>query len=169
MKSSAATISVSVELRVLSFCFVELIMGNPRPNDNPPPECPRMFGCTANDPSTHHLRMPLPFALRTNGILRVPRRYFIRWTSLAQSSLSGARTRVVRNATAVQVSGLALLVAYKVFATRLWNSTVLFVMSFSHSSSITYSLSGAALVFVPVAVGSALSKQSGFHQHSRTY
>jgi hypothetical protein len=38
MKSSAPTISVSVELRVLSFCFVELTIGNPRPSDSPSPE-----------------------------------------------------------------------------------------------------------------------------------
>jgi hypothetical protein len=38
MKSSAPTISVSVELQVLSFCFVELTIGNPRPSDSPPPE-----------------------------------------------------------------------------------------------------------------------------------
>ena len=111
MKSSAPTISVSVELRVFSFCLVELTIGNPLPKDSPPPECPRMFGWTANDASTHHFRMPLPLALRIRGIDRVPLRYFMRWLSFFQSSLSGARTLVVRNAMAVQVSGLARLVA----------------------------------------------------------
>jgi hypothetical protein len=38
MKSSAPTISVSVELRVFIFCFVELTIGNTRPSDSPPPE-----------------------------------------------------------------------------------------------------------------------------------
>jgi hypothetical protein len=45
--------------------------------------------------------------------------YFIKWTILVLSSLSGGRTLVVKNAIEVQVSGLALLVAYKVLATRL--------------------------------------------------
>ena len=78
MKSSAPTISVSVELRVLSFCLVELTMGNPLPKDNPPPECPRMLGWTANDASTHHFKMPLALALRISGSMRVPLRYFIK-------------------------------------------------------------------------------------------
>jgi hypothetical protein len=38
MKSSAPKISVSIELRVLSFFFVELTIGNPRPSDSLPPE-----------------------------------------------------------------------------------------------------------------------------------
>jgi hypothetical protein len=54
--------------------------------------------------------------------VRLPLRYFIRWVSLFQSSLSGARTLIVKNARAVQVSGLALLVAYSVLVTRLWHS-----------------------------------------------
>ena len=52
---------------------------------------------------------------------------------LSQSSLSGARTLVVRNTMAVQVSGLELLVAYKLFATRLWNSTIFSWSSFLQS------------------------------------
>ena len=45
MKSSAPTISDSVELhRVLSFCLVELTMGNPLPKDRPPPLCPSHVG-----------------------------------------------------------------------------------------------------------------------------
>jgi hypothetical protein len=80
-----------------------------------------MLGCTANDASTHHFRMPLPLALSISGIVRVrvPLMYLIKWTNLFQSSLSGARTLVVRNAIAVQVSDLARLVEYNVFATRL--------------------------------------------------
>jgi hypothetical protein len=53
----------------IEFLLVELTMGNPRPKDSPPPECPRMLGCTANDASTHHFRMPLPLALRISGII----------------------------------------------------------------------------------------------------
>jgi hypothetical protein len=119
MKSSAPTLSVSVELLVLSFCLVELTMGNPRPRDNPSPGSPRMLGSTANDASTHHFRMPLPLALKISGILQVPMMYLIKWTNLFQLSMPGDRTLVVRNAIAVQVSGLARLVEYNVFATRL--------------------------------------------------
>jgi hypothetical protein len=46
--------------------------------------------------------------------MHVPLRYFIRLTSLLQSSLSAACTLVVKNAIAVQVSDLAHLVAYSV-------------------------------------------------------
>jgi hypothetical protein len=78
-----------------------------------------MLGCTANDASTHRFRMPLPLALRISGIVRVPMMYLIKWTNSFQSSLPGARTLVVRNASVVQLSGLARLVEYSVFATRL--------------------------------------------------
>jgi hypothetical protein len=98
-------------------------MGNPRTKDSPPPQCPRMLGCTANGASTHHFRMPLPLSLRISGIMRAPLMYLIKWTNLVQSSLSGAHTLVVKNTIAVQVSDLARLVAYTVFATRLLNST----------------------------------------------
>ena len=153
MKSSAPTISVSVKLRVLSFCFVELTMGNPRPKDNPPPECPRMLGWTANNVSTHHFKIPIPLALRISGSVRVPLMYLIMWTILAQLSSSGAQTIVVGNATAVQVSGLASLVAYTVFSARLLNCKVLFCSSFSQSLSNLNRFSGAALIFVTPPLG----------------
>ena len=54
-----------------------------------------------------------------SGSVRVPLMYLIMWTILAKSSRSGAQTLVFKNATAVQMSGLACLVAYKVFSTRL--------------------------------------------------
>jgi hypothetical protein len=84
--------------------------------------------------------------------------YLIKWTKLLQSSLSGAHTIVVRNAIAVQVSGLDRLVEYNVFATRLWNSTALSCLSFSQISSTLNILSGAARVLVPPPFGYALSK-----------
>jgi hypothetical protein len=84
--------------------------------------------------------------------------YFIKWTNLVQSCLSGSRTLVVKNMTEVQVSGLALMVANKVLATKLWNSTALFGWSFSQSWSTVKRFSGTALDFVPAPFGSALSK-----------
>ena len=94
-------------------------MGNPRPKDNPPPECPRMLGWTVNDASTHHFKIPPPLALRIGGSVRVHLIYLIIWTILDQLYSSGDRILIIRNATAVQVSGLNRLVAYKIFATRL--------------------------------------------------
>ncbi len=110
-------------LGILSFCLVKLTMGNPLPKNRTPPLSPCMLGWTANAASTHHFKMLAPLALRIRGSVRVPLRYFIRWTSLFQSSLWGACTLVVKNAIAVQVLVLAHLVAYSVLATRLWNST----------------------------------------------
>jgi hypothetical protein len=158
MRSSAPTISVSAELRLLIFCSVELTMGHPCHKYSPPRECPRMLGCTANDASTHHFRMPLQFALRISGIVRLPLRYLIKCIMLVQSSLSGALTLVVKNASEVQVSGLARLAAYNVLANRLWNSTTLSCLSFSQLSSTLNRLSGAAFVFVSSPFVSALSK-----------
>jgi hypothetical protein len=108
-------------------------IGNPVPKDRPPPLCPRMLGWTVNAASTHHFKMPVPLALRISGSVRMPLRYFIRWVSLFQLSLLGARTLIVKNAIAVQVLGLARLVAYNVLATRLWNSTAISGGSFSRS------------------------------------
>jgi hypothetical protein len=164
MKSSEPTSSVSVELRVLSFCLMALTTGKPLPRDNPPPECPRMLGWTAKEASTHHLRMPLPSALRISGSFRVPRRYFIRCTNFLQSCSSGCCTLEVRNATEVQVSGLARLVANNVFATKLWNCTDLSDGSFGQSSSTLNRSIGAALALVPPLSGSAPSKTAKIFQ-----
>ena len=78
-----------------------------------------MLGWTANDAPKHHFKIPLPLALRISGSVRVLLMYLIMWTIVAQSSRSGAQTLVVRNATAVHVSGLVCLVEYTVFSTRL--------------------------------------------------
>ena len=94
-------------------------MGNMRPKDNHPPECPRMLGWTADDEFNHHFKIPLPLELMISGSVRVPLMYLIMWTILAQYSISGDQTIGVRNATAVKVYSLDCLVAYKLFSTRL--------------------------------------------------
>ena len=119
IKSSAATNSVSVELRVLSFCLVEVLQSMPFPSDMQPPEWPRILGCVACEPSTHHLGTGTESALRVNDRLGEPRRYRMRRVSFFQSSWSGPLTRVVRNATAVAMSGLARLVRNRHLATKL--------------------------------------------------
>jgi hypothetical protein len=103
--------------------------------------------------------MSVPLALRISGSMLVPLRYFIRWTSFLQSSLSGAHTLIIKNAIAMHVSGVACLVVYSLLATtRLWNSTAFSGQSFSWSLSTLKRSSGAALDFVPPPLGSALSK-----------
>jgi hypothetical protein len=63
MKSLAHMIFHSIEdLWVLSFCLVELTMGNPLCKDRPPQLCPCMLGWTANAASTHHFKMPVLLA-----------------------------------------------------------------------------------------------------------
>ena len=103
MQSSSPTISVSVKLLVLSFCFAALTMGNPLPiEERPPPMSPLMFGCTdANNASIHHFKMLLLLALRISGNSFVPLTCFIMWTNSIQLSLSSSLTLVVRKVTAV--------------------------------------------------------------------
>ena len=123
MKLLTPTISVSVELSMLRFCFVELTIGNPCPKDKPPPEFPRISIWTENDASTHHFKISIPLALRVSESLRVPLMYHMRCTKLVWFSSSGDCAFVFINVIAVQVSVLSLLVAHKVFAVICFNST----------------------------------------------
>ena len=84
MQSSTATISDSVELLVLNFCYVTI--GKPLPKETPPQMCPLMLGCTPKDPYTYHLMIPVVLALRIRGSSLVPRRYLIRRVRLAKLS-----------------------------------------------------------------------------------
>ena len=123
IQSSTTKFSVSVVLHVFRFCFVKLEMGNPLLVDITPPVRPLVFGCNMNDPSVHQFSMPLPLSLRISGGFLVTLIYFIIWTNLAQSPLSGSLTLLVRNLIVVQVSGLARLAEKNYFATMWWNST----------------------------------------------
>ena len=125
-----------------------LTIGNPRPKDKPPPGCPRILGWTINYASTHHFKISLPLALTDSENLCLPLLYHIICTNLSRSSFPGALTLVVLNSMVIQVSCISLLVAYKVFATRLWNSTTFPWSSFLQSSFTTKILFGAALDFV---------------------
>ncbi len=75
---SIPTSLLSVELLVFSFCFMELMIGNPVPIVKPPPVCPRMFGCMGNDTSTYQLSIPLESAPKFNISSVVDLRYSIR-------------------------------------------------------------------------------------------
>jgi hypothetical protein len=118
-------------------------MRNPLPSVNPPPVCPRMFGCMVNEASTFHINSPLLSAPKIRGQSRSPLWYSIRWHSLSQLSLSGALTLVARNAIAKHVSGLALLVTYRVFDTIVWKSAGAASNNLSQSSFTTNKLSRA--------------------------
>ncbi len=141
--SSTPTNSLSVELLVFNFCYVETEMGNSLPSVNPPPVCLHMFGCTANGASTYHINNPSLSAPKITGRSRSPLRYSIRWHSLSQSSVSGALTLVVRNAIAKHVSGQALLVTYRVFSTIVWNAAL---DNLSQSLFTTNKLSGTGIL-----------------------
>jgi hypothetical protein len=67
MASSAPTNSHSVELLVLIFCFFDIPMIEPFPNDIVAPVCPRQSSCVAKDASTHHLMMFNLSARRISG------------------------------------------------------------------------------------------------------
>jgi hypothetical protein len=99
--------------------FVSTNNGKSAPINNPPPECPLMFGWTTNDASTHHFKTPLPLVDRISPSNFVDLRHCIRWVNLTQSSLLGDRALVVKNDIARLASGLDLLVECKVLATRL--------------------------------------------------
>ena len=117
MKSSTLTISISVELFLLIFCLLGLTIVNPHPKDKPPLVCPHILLLTKNDAPTQQFNIPLPLALRVSGSVRMPLMYCIKWTSLDRSLSSGACNVIFKNAMAMQVSGHAHFVAYKLFAT----------------------------------------------------
>jgi hypothetical protein len=130
---------LSVQFFVLNFCFHEATMGNPQPIVNPPPVWPHMFGCTANKASTNHINSPSFSALRTRGQSWSPLKYSIRWHNFSL-------TLVVRNAMFRQVSGLARLVTYRVFATIVWKDAAASKDNFLQSLFTTKRLSGAAVL-----------------------
>ena len=157
MQSSTPKISVSVELWVLSFYFMEVTTVNPLPMESPPTLCPLMLGWTANDSSIHHFRITVPPPPRMSGIFLVLLRHFIIWANFFQLLVSSSLTLVVRNTTDVQVSGISLLVVYSVLDTRLWNPLALSGIIFSQSLSTLNRFSSAVLDLVPLLLGSILS------------
>ena len=157
MQPSTPTISVSVELLVFRLCFVEVDTGNPVPIVRPPLVWPLMFGYTPCDASTYHYSFPLPSACRISSISWVRLKYLKRWTNFFQYCLEGSLTLVVRNEIERPVLGLALLVANKVFATRLWKASAFLGLSFLLSSSTSNKFDTAALNLVPNYNGATLS------------
>ena len=85
-----------------------------------------MLGWTANDASNHHFKITLPLTLRISGSMRMPLTYIIMWTILAQLSMSGAQTLVIRNAISVQVSRIYHHVV-KLHSITVWVLLTIFV------------------------------------------
>ena len=101
---------------MFSFCFIDVETKYPFPSEVVPPVCLLVSGWTPKEPSTHYLTIFVELALKIRGRVSVSRKYLIKRTSLVQSSSSGKITLVVRNATAVWMSGRARLVANKACA-----------------------------------------------------
>ena len=68
--------SASVELRVLIFCFVDRLVGQPFPSVTAAAPVLGLLksGCTANEASTHQLMIDTEVASRVNGSSRVARK-----------------------------------------------------------------------------------------------
>ena len=96
MQSSRLRPLVSIELLVLSFCFVKVAIGIPLPIDRPSPVCPLMFGCTANDVYINHFKillLLLAFRISRNSLF--PLTYFIIWTNSCSLTLDVKKTTAV--------------------------------------------------------------------------
>ncbi len=123
--SSTAMISLSVEFFPFIFCFWEIVIAIPLPNDIPAPVWLLQSSCTACDASTHQLTTGASSAVSLIPSPGVPLRYFRTLLSLSQSSLSGPFTCVVRKATGVCISYRALAGRNKSCATVWWNMSLL--------------------------------------------
>ncbi len=126
IESSAPTSSASVELQVLSFCFLEINKGAPPLPSifRTAPVWLQKSGCTAKDASTCYLAMFMVSAPRIKHSSLVPLRYFISRVSLFQSVWFGCFTRVHRNTIVGRISGLALFDRKRSLATIQWNSSL---------------------------------------------
>ena len=107
---------------VSSFCFIDAEMKDPFPSEAVPPVWLLVSGWTPKEPSTHHLTMLVESALKIRARVGVARNYLIKRTSLVQSSSSGQSTLIVKNATAVWMSGQARLVANRSRAVNVWKT-----------------------------------------------
>ena len=63
---------LSIDIRLLIFCFHELLVMDPDPRDIMPPVCTRKLLCVANYASTHHFITERLSALRVNLIPNAP-------------------------------------------------------------------------------------------------
>ena len=106
--SAILTSSDSVELPTFSLCLREIFTIAPLPMDIIAPVCPFESQWTPYEPSTHHIKLVKFSALKCLFVYLVDFRYLMQCLSFFQSSISGFLTLVVKNDTAVWISGLAL-------------------------------------------------------------
>ena len=97
-------------------------MKDPFPSEAVPPVWLLVSGWTPKEPFTCHLTKFVESALKIRGRVSVARKYLIKRISLVQSSSSGQKTMVVRNATNVWISGRARLVANKARAVNVYKN-----------------------------------------------
>ena len=88
-------------------------MKDPLPSEAVPTVWLMVSGWTQKEPSTHHLTIFVESSLKIRGRVSVARKYLIKRTSLVQSSSLEKSTLVMRNATAMWMSGQACLVSNK--------------------------------------------------------
>ena len=122
--SKVPTSSASVLLVVLIFCFVDLLMMLPWPRLNVAPVCPFRLAWTPFEASTHQSN-PLPSSPRVRYNPNVAFRYPNIRNNFFQSSRSGSFTLVVRNDTAVCISGRDLLHRYSALTVALGHNRAL--------------------------------------------
>ena len=104
---------------MFSFFYIDVKMKDTFPSEAVPPVWLLVSGWTPKLPSIHHLTIFVESALKIRGRVSVARKYLIKRTSLVQLSSSGQSTMVVRNETAVWMSGRACLVANKAYAVKI--------------------------------------------------
>ena len=138
--SSAPLSSSSVEILVFRLCFFGMIIINPRPFlpiGIAPPVCPCMFPYAPYDASTHQFSTFTSLSRRISGSLIVIFKYASNLRNFFQSSLSGFRTHIIRNAIAVCASFLHQI-PVKINCANTWWNTCACVLS--SSSRLFYSL-----------------------------
>ena len=129
-------ISDSVELLEFNFCLEDRPCITPVPNDIAPPVCPRMFGYTAYDASTHVTSVFRSLAPIILTSFKVRLMYLNSRSNFSLSFLVDRETLVHKYATIGSMSGLALLHMCRSFAVTVWNTFDCFSFNSSSFSSL---------------------------------
>ena len=110
--SFTPTISASVELRVLIFCFVDIYIEHPFPIDMVASVWILILGCTTKDVSIHQFNELIPSVCKVILSSLVSLRNLKHLPSFFQSSLSEDYTLVQREEIASNKSGHVLFPRY---------------------------------------------------------
>lgn len=144
-KSLAPTISVSVELLVFNFYFVDLLLITPGPIEVNPPVCHRISLCVPYNASTQVCIASNRSAPTILGMLIVPFKYFNNLPNFTQSSSVLFDTLVQRNEITKLMPSHALFDTYRNWWTdilysirRLWVSRDTSTMTFSFDLQVLW-------------------------------